>query len=226
MDYELNIQNNHYLAVINGRNFIIDTGSALSFVFDKSLTEIEIDGRPFPMSVNPLRLNQKKLEELIGVQIAGLLGLDLFGESGFLCLDKERMTVSFKTTALSPDAKSLPFTNMLALMASATLNGQERSVILDTGAQIGYLSRDAAEGLEPKGKITDYAPSFGGEIKTESYAVPVEICGEESVSTMGEMKGLLKMTLGMLGVDGIIGLNDFRWTKLVFDFYLNEMVFE
>ena len=64
MNYKL--VNNHYIVQIDGKNYLIDTGSPVSFWTNKPINEVVIGDRGYSLKNPPYRFNSEETNALVG----------------------------------------------------------------------------------------------------------------------------------------------------------------
>ena len=160
-NYRLEIVDKHpVLTNFLGKRFLVDTGSPISMT---------VNSEPFLLcgeSFESSKLNIiDTVQELSGLDVDGLIGLDV--------LSKFNVLISYKegVIKLSREAFHIPgqMVNMhviplkSAVTFEANLNGQPVRCILDTGAASAnyVVSAKLVEGLESAGECEDFYPGVG-----------------------------------------------------------------
>ena len=208
-----------HLVRIEGKLFILDTGSPVSFTFDDR-NKLILKTLPFDLPGNLLGIKKEDMDKLSGVDVAGFIGFDIIQREG-LTIDKQTQSVMFEADD-TYGFTQFPVRN-LSLMGIGLMDmecdicGQRVKAIFDTGASIGYVHKSLIGDAECTGEIEDFGPSFGGEIKTSKYRMDVGI-GDMTVTTeLAKMTFVVESQVGLLGYKAILGLNDFEWERVVID---------
>ena len=72
--YKYDLINSHYLVLIDGRRYLVDTGSESSFSLDDSLKSVTIDGVSYHLQPNRLSVQQKRETfEMVGTTFDGFI---------------------------------------------------------------------------------------------------------------------------------------------------------
>ena len=89
-------------------------------------------------------------------------------------------------------------------IVSPNIDGANRRMIFDTGAQISYLQNISLNTFPSAGIVNDFYPGVG-QFQTETYMVDISIGTKSQQLRCGSLPELLGMTLMMAGTEGIIG---------------------
>ena len=220
---EYSTPNGHVVITIAGRNYIIDTGSPLSFNF-VGIRTLEIEGRAFSFSSAQL-CSKEEADELTGIDIAGLIGTDILKKSG-LTIEPETGTLDFSadSAAIDPGAYAcLSFDYFMGqcLMTKDIFMGRRlRNAIIDTGAPVPYIAAELASFCEHTGeRYEDYNPNFGslrgeylrGELTFAHCPQKVS-----RIINAGVMPERLRRAYG--NTDAIFGVAALTDKKIIFDF--------
>ncbi len=213
--YTLSLVNRHLFAFTVEGRILVDTGAPKSASPSGQLT--------WGSSVR--RINKggyqnftfEKLSEDIGVQVDGLLGMDLLHRDTVLFdLPRSELTLGAPMPA---GAQSKTYSTVIGSdipVFATRLNGRSADVIWDTGAQFGYLTdRKFAEGVTPTDGFEDFSPLFGDIPAPESHIIPMVINGRnfterfglapDSVNPSGLSPVSMRHFLRTLKIDAIIG---------------------
>ena len=221
--YEFKFSGGCPLVKIDDMWFVIDTGSPISFYLNGWDQSLIINGEEFALPENPLGIDRDELELMIGEELAGILGLDILIKQGSLLLDQGNNMAGFGIQCAPDNSREISFgvRNVMGLKAleiEAVINGSEAKAIFDTGASIGYVNKALLGAAEHVGHITDYAPSFAGNVETESYMVDIRIEDSIKKCKVAQMTSLIEMSVGLLGYNSILGLNELEWSVFLIDF--------
>lgn len=221
-NYHYVISNGHHLAELDGKLFIIDTGSPVSFSMRDGLSEVCINGECFPLSAPPMQLDPQRVSGLVGIEADGFIGMDLLRRLGSVTFDRKNGRVffgngEFEAKVRTPLQIFELFGNAVPLM-DAEINGRRAHAILDTGACVGYVASALTEGAEPVGIVHDYNPMFG-DISGEKYNMTLSCGGVEFATQFVKMPMMIEMSLVfMQGVNAFVGLNNFTADAIRLDF--------
>lgn len=194
----------HLVVDFAGRRAILDTGSPLSF----GAGSLTLLGRPVILVGDGLGVSPEYLSEKIGTRIDALIGIDVLGQCYFE-LDCPSARCTFDTEAGEGAGSRVPLESMLGVpIAGAVIDGCPRRLIVDTGAQIGYLEDRLLRGRRALGSRVDFHPMLG-EFTTEAHEVPVTIGGLDLSLVFGTMPDTVRMVMGMASADGILGTDIF-----------------
>jgi hypothetical protein len=205
--YRLCLERGHLIVEIDGRCFLVDTGSPLSFARRGTLT---LAGKTYSLPTSGLGTDADTVGALANLQIDGLLGLDILGEFDVVFDVASAVMVVHTERQERPPGAATVTPRMGLLMVDAECSGRVCKAFLDSGAQYSYLPRGLDDGRAGKTK-RDFHPflgrfrvvlrrTLGGlrvgglSIKQHRHAEPPEI---------------LEKTLSALGVEGVVGTSLF-----------------
>lgn len=199
-EYDIKLADGHVL--IDGGNgwLLVDTGSPLSF---HESGRIILCGQSFSVPTELLNTDADYLSEHINECVGGLVGMDILGTFGVkFDLPAGKLTFGCPTDGMTriPSHTGLGYVSM-----DMTLNGRPVRVILDSGAPISYVSPSITEGLTPIGYKTDFHPT-AGVFETPIFEFPASFAGKDFTMQAGHLPGLMGMSVSLLGVKGIVGL--------------------
>ena len=214
---------NDYLIITdNDQNILVDTGSPMSFHPSGSIGfgENEFAAQSCIPGVSIPYLSEK-----VGCEMHGLLGMDIINhmpmlfslKDGFVLFDDDaRYLNHFKKYPLGPLSGGL-------VAITISVNGKNANVIIDSGAPISYIRPNFVSGLECAGIMDDFSP-FIGNFQTETFICEVDtLTGLEKYrQRFGIPPQIISMTLDMLQVDGIIGIELFKRYRIQLN---NQIVF-
>ncbi len=219
---ELIISNNHFILHLDGRNYVLDTGSPVSFNYYNG-NALEINGKRFAFS-SPVICPQKAVNDLTGMTIDGLIGTDIMKQTGLL-IDIENMTVVFSSHApADPEGRYASisfqyFMGMYLITNDVILGRRLQNAIIDTGAPVPYVSSALLSCFEPTGeKYEDFSPTFGvlkGEYRRGELILPCEDQEYKRSIKIGQMPGLLD---AFSQFDAILGITALSEKQVLFDF--------
>lgn len=208
-DYRIKLVNDH-IVIDDEQHLILDTGSPTSF---HSSGVINLSGEDISVGTSIVGVCSYYLSSNVGTSINGLVGMDIIhrysllvdARCGYLFIDDDAVySRSFKSFDLGPLAQGL-------IAIEMRVNNIPVRMIVDTGAPVSYIKESIVKGLVSNGEVNDFHP-FMGDFKTETYQCVVDsvVDGKQYNQTFGVLPNLLSMTLAMLQVDGIIGVDLFK----------------
>jgi Ca-activated chloride channel family protein len=204
--YELDLFDNHPVALIEGKRVLLDTGSPFS-VGDGS--ELKIAGNRFSPG-SQMGVTPEQLSRWMNTQIDALLGTDILSEFG-VSVDWWKSEVTFAPSGTNFTGLELP---MKLLMGTPVLRfegpGGMTDAIFDTGAKLCYMPRSAVQGRCPVNHLKDFHPMIG-PFETDVYELEIEIAGRSFVANCGVLPDSMTTLLsGMIGIEWIIGTDLLR----------------
>jgi hypothetical protein len=229
MKYRLHLLNRHLFLDLPEGLTLVDTGAPYSASTTGALTW---EGRSIPVRQGGyLGFTFDQLSHEIGLQIKGLLGMDVLARASLhFSLGSEELQVGAPLPADTPAHPHYLYMVVSGFelpLFSVRLNGHPAKVAWDTGAQFGYVA-DARflAGLRPEKGFHDFSPLFGDLDPQESFEVPFEL-GQKSfterVALAPEVGGggisplPLRPFLRQVGIDAIIGPRFLETTDLWLD---------
>ena len=197
----LHFRNEHLFLENDGAWWLFDTGAPISFGIQP---EFVLEGVNFRLADTYFGLNADTLTGFVGVECAGLLGVDVLGQFDFL-LDISSGTVDVSSGMLEHVGRPIPLDNFMgAPIVLPRIRGIDRRMFFDTGAQISYLQHDDLATFPPAGDVTDFYPGFG-QFQTKTYDVETVLGDATFVLRCGTLPELLAATLTLANTEGIIG---------------------
>jgi predicted aspartyl protease len=219
-------------------NFVLDTGTAPSILNERSLEKLGLPltqssivavGRSIktqqtvlpnlglgPIHVTALRVNVmdlSRLEKNLGIEVAGLIGMDVLGRASFQ-LDYEKRQLEFGPVAQHGVRVSYDATTGLAL-AEATLQRKPVRLVVDTGSDlvVVYGSRWATFG--------SVSPTFDEEGASVAERVPARPIAHPELALGGHqfsgMRTYYVPSAGQTPYDGFFGVRALKLRGLSFD---------
>jgi len=205
MNYKLKIKNNHLSVQLASGCWLIDTGSPMSF--GAGVVDTGHEKHQVPTSLLGLTLG--KLQEFVGQDYVGLLGVDILNR--YAChfdVPNGKMTF-FKEAPSSKPGKRVALDQVMGVpLLDAEVDGQTQRLIFDTGAQYSYLKNIDKKSEDRVGRGRDFHPMLGnfdiefflkklgiGSIKTD-----IQVASNPDVTVMCQT----------FKADGILGLEPLR----------------
>jgi len=220
--YPLLFEKKHLFLVLNDQKWLIDTGSPASFGDSETLN---ICNQIFDLGDNYGILNTQELSSHIGLDIVGLIGVDILNSFDIL-FNMKKYYISFSETSLALDGEHIPIDSFMGIpIILISINRTDRRMYFDTGAQISYFQDKLLKDFPSNGRITDFYHGIGN-FGTETYLLDMRIAKMDHTVVCGSLPDMLSETLMMASVDGIIS-NEVMENSIVGYFpRRNEMVFK
>ena len=214
--------NDHPVVRLGGGNYIVDTGSPFSFDYS-GMRAVEIGSHGFLLSACSI-CEKEIADALTGTDIAGFIGMEILLQTG-LTIDLENGTLNF---ACVPDTDGSAeyaelafdlFEGAHIVTDDLFLRRRLRSVIVDTGARIPYLTARLTGVLEKTGEpYLDISPQFG-TLSGEYLRGDLILSTDTRDAARSIKAGLLPELLDRAGLfDGIVGVTALTDKRIVFDF--------
>ena len=214
--------NDHPILMYNDQNILVDTGSPVSIHPSGSLV---IGDNEFSVQSSVPLVSIQYISEKVGCEIHGLLGMDVINSMPTMFSLKDGFMFMDDDAKYSAHFKKFPLSQMSGGLVAITIsvNGKEANMIVDSGAPISYIRSDFVVGLESVGIMEDFSP-FIGNFQTETFICDVDTMTNQDVykQRFGIPPQIISMTLDMLNVDGVIGIELFKRNRLQFS---NHTVF-
>ena len=188
--YKYKLLNNHYVVEIDDKHYILDTGYPYSVTFRNDLNMVKVNGRFHALTPPGYRFNIKKTHQLVGYPVDGLIGLDVFGDSGFTIYkdNEEGGRIDFASKDI--DGITCP---IVAMQIAPVINvNNNKYYLVDTGARYAYGNKSVFTGLTPYDVVNDYNPTLGDlrspiyhtEIEIKGKRCPLDVCDNSNVTSM------------------------------------------
>ena len=208
--YPLEVVSGHLIAVMGETRAFLDTGAPISIGRGRlSVLGQDVNLRPALANVTPEYLSEK-----IGTRVDALLGTDVLARYYF-DVDIDRATCTFTRSPSRVRGRRIPVTQFLKTpIVQATIAGRPVRLIVDTGAQLGYLTEALVQGCERLEPRRDFHPLLG-EFTVDVYRVPMEVGGFGASLPFGVATPAIRQMLEVSGTDGIIGTDLLKlfWTR-------------
>lgn len=160
MYHKLIINNNHLCVRLPSGDWLVDTGSPLSF----GEAPVEIGDNTHEVAKTLPGLSLAQLREFVGEGYVGLLGTDILNR--YLChFDIPNRRMGFRGELRErPSLKRIRLDMLpggIPVVSAEMNDGFRQRLIFDTGAQYSYLNNIEREEAERIGRGTDFHPSLG-----------------------------------------------------------------
>ena len=207
----LTTSNGHFIVTVDNKNFIIDTGSPVSYSFTEKPTFVLFGDKHLTFLPFPIKGAAKEIEDLVHMPIDGIIGLSTMKELKRMEISKEKGYVKFGGDSVSDSAGySIPFEeNNGVLTIGIKVNGKDTRVILDSGARIDYMDPSLLDTSNAISHESDYNPILG-HFEVDGYKTTYGI-GDQEIETITygatDMLKSYVLSMGIRGVSGVVGLN-------------------
>lgn len=193
------------------------------------------DRIPVPNADSPR--DAEYLSEHIGTEIDGLIGMDILGQYDWV-YDASACALFFSKPGTSdadvmdlmdPAARRIPVTGAFGGLPviEVEIDGATRTVLFDTGAQIGYFfDPEDMVGHETTDRFVDFSPLYNRPLPTETRNVLCNIGGVQRKLRTGLVTEGALMFLPEHGIEGIVGLEVTRWGRWAFSPQRGYMCFD
>ena len=201
MNYKL--VNNHYIVQIDGKNYLIDTGSPVSFWTSKPINEVVIGDHAYNLKHPPYRFNSEETNALVGVEVDGFIGMDVISQTG-LTIYKDG-EIMFRV--MGREGNQIPMTKNWPLVVSCGSNMMNGKFIIDTGAKYGYGVSGLFYNKESYAHVYDYNPSLG-HLDSDIYHLDIVIGGQNKTIDVcnNRIVGSTLMNMGAIMIGSISSL--------------------
>jgi len=200
----LNFRDGHLFLETDGQLWLFDTGAPTSF---GSQSALSLAGETFQLTDGYMGLTASTLSDLVSVECAGLLGVDILGQFDFV-LDLSHGpigTIEISSGILELAGKSVHIDEVIGIpIVTVRIGGADYRMFFDTGAQISYFQHDSIVDYPSAGAINDFYPGVG-KFQTETHNVNVALGETEFTLRCGTLPDLLAATLMVADTTGIIG---------------------
>jgi hypothetical protein len=199
--FDLFVESGHLLFTVEGRVWILDTGSPASF---GTACDLIVDGRAYPVAGSYMGLDGAALSALAEVEVCGLIGVDILNQLDVV-LDCPGGSLLASHTELAAQGEMLPLTKFMGVpLLQAQLDGEMYTMFFDTGASIGYFQMHGLDRHAPLGVARDYYPGMG-HFETETWRLPMRLAGLDIPMRCGRLPDPLVPMLIMASASGIVG---------------------
>ena len=226
----LTTSNGHFIVTVDNKNFILDTGSPVSYSFTDKPTFVLFGDKHLTFLPFPLKGVAKEIESLVNMPVDGIIGLSTMKELKRMEISKEEGYVKFGREASSDDSfYSIPFEeNMGVLTIGLKVNGKDTRVILDTGARIDYMDPSLLDTSNIISHESDYNPILG-HFEVDGYKTTY-IIGDHGFDTITygatDMLKNYVLSMGIRGVSGVVGLNSIlmKVRRIAIEYEKNQII--
>ena len=166
-----------------------------------------------------------KMSELLGKEITALLGMDILSSCD-LFLDYHSLEAIFSREPMDFEGQSVGMRHFMGMpIIDVIVGGKLRSVYVDTGSNLSFLSQDIMN-IELEDQLSqDFFPEVG-IFKTKTLKLETKIGSEKIEITYGVLPIHLNRAMSAVGVDGIIGYDFFSNHKVLISPSRGELRFK
>lgn len=209
----LTTSNGHFIVTIDDKNYILDTGSPVSYSFADKTSFVLFGDKHLTFLPFPLKGVKEEIEELVNMPVSGITGLDTMKELKRMEISKEEGYVKFGGDSVSDSiGYSIPFEESNGVLTiGIKVNGKDTRVILDTGARIDYMDPSLLDTSSAISHERDYNPILG-HFEVDGYKTTYGIGDQEIETITYGATDMLKnyvLSMGIRGVSGVVGLDAF-----------------
>ena len=218
------ITDGHTIVTINNVRYLLDTGSPISF---GEVPVVSIDGKDFALQPSALGMTIEKINRLSGLQIDGLMGMNILQQFDVRITPHETF-FSSTTFPLADNAVSLPIVDSIMTIPVVQIGiaGETHRLYFDTGAKLAYLHEDLLEGQESNGEMNDFYPTIG-TFTVPTHRVSIDIGGQQpETMTFGVLPPPLKPLLYFGNIKGILGSELLRKYNVVLSNLTKQIILE
>ena len=217
-EYPISFENEHFIATIDGKRVLIDTGSPMSL---SDGIEFNLMGKQYRFPRQVAQFNIKEISELIGLDIDVLIGTDVLLDHNCAIIYSERRAVFFNRHDVF-HGKTIQIQAIMGVpVVNININGNNHRAFLDSCAKLSYVSKSVAESFPEVGDEEDFYPMIGRFI-TKTYDVAVSFGGAMLNLKCGVLPQTLSSLLSVTGVDAIIGVEIFNYFDISFELKNNK----
>lgn len=149
-------------------------------------------------------LDSDGLSQLVGVDTAGLLGVDILNRFDII-MDLPGVSIAFSKAPLMNTGCHVPLTDFMEIpICEVKLGESHLSAFFDTGAQISYFEATALERFPREGNVTDFYPGIG-RFDVETYRAEIEIGRKPFHLRSAPLPSVLGFVTDMAAARGIVG---------------------
>ena len=219
------LSNNHILFELEGDNYLIDTGSPMSFsFFDKR--SISLNQKTYEFS-KIKGCSKSEVDQLARMNVSGIIGMDIISKTS-LTVDYENNKIEFNQTNIECDDNQYASFEFSLFMGGyittqdLCCNGIKfRNCVIDSGAHISYIKENLLRSEdELNEQYSDYSPKIG-EISGYFYSSIISSSNYDLSVKVGKMPFVLASLF-----DGIIGFNALSNKLISIDFKNNRIIFK
>lgn len=195
------------------RKVIVDTGSPISF---SDVNSIRFLNDRYSRSNHPLLA---MIQKYLSSQISGLIGMDILNQYDLSFIYDRSLgrwiVKPWQVNTSEGDRFDVEHYGGVPVV-EAFVDGKRGKFFLDTGATISFIRKGWISHQPYIGEAEDFFPTLG-IFSTDMYRCQLQFANREFSDSMGVMPEGLEVLIPDW-IDGIIGLNVLRDTKINFGF--------
>jgi hypothetical protein len=202
-----------------GQRFILDTGSPNSFC-ESGQVDLHEGFINVPKKI--MHVDAAYLQENVGIQLDGLLGLDILSKKSFSIQYNSLSFTIYDSVNELHVVDGLQYFEATAMIFKipVSINDASVNLILDTGAHISYLNPEYVSiDTNNLRRTNDFNPLLGNFEASMVEEFEYSINGKIIIHEVGLSPNQLKTMLGQLRAGGVFGYELFN--KMDF-YYLKE----
>jgi hypothetical protein len=197
----------------NNRKIIVDTGSPISF---SDVNSIRFLNDRYNRSNHPLLA---MIQKYLSSQISGLIGMDILSQYDLSFIYDRALgrwiVKPWHIGIIDGDRFDVEYYGGVPVV-EAWVDGKRGKFFLDTGATVSFIRKGWINHQPYIGEAEDFFPTLG-IFSTDLYRCQLKFANREFSDSMGVMPEGLEILIPDW-IDGIIGLNVLRDTKINFGF--------
>jgi hypothetical protein len=219
--FNIEIFDNHIIAIINDKKVLLDTGAPFSFSDGSSL---EILGEKYNFPSDFFGVTIDNINNLLGTQINVFLGLDVLSKLNFL-IEWSKNNIYFSSEPIKIDGVRIyPDFSYGPPLLNIRIEDKVLRVYLDTGAKISYMKSEITSCYPLVWKAKDFYPILG-HFETNIYELPITLANYTFKIKVGNLPSILQRFLDMMGnPDGVLGNDVFGYFDICFNFTNKELI--
>lgn len=157
MEYPLRQTNGHIVVTIDGKDWLVDTGSPLSF----GDIDFVLNGRKIQLLAECMGIGARFLTEHTDIPLTGLLGTDILNSLDVV-FDLPKGVIQLNPELAVHTGAEIPISLCMGVpVLSARINGEPMHCFFDTGAQVSYASSLLLRQEDQIGIFQDFYPTLG-----------------------------------------------------------------
>lgn len=196
--YNYTLSNNHYIINIEGNNYLLDTGSPVSFSLKSGLNSVIINQRRYSLPYNVMNLDIEATRELVGMDVDGFIGMDIIRQTSLTIYKDGR--IEFRALPEQGHKLDMLAGSMKLIKLKIQSNDYVSTYLVDTGARYAYGVEELFKGNKPFGHIRDYNPRLG-HFESDIYHIYVDfgpIQKTLDIADSVEVRGDLRSTMSLI----------------------------
>lgn len=170
------VLNNHIIIGIDGKKFLLDTGSPSSFWTYEPIDSIEINNKQFTLSPKPSYLKLNQVEDLVGAKVDGFIGLNIIAQTSLTIYKNGE--IKFGVDDIDGVTTKLFTNDYLSIQVGSNL--VTGKLLLDTGAKYGYGIKSLFYNQKSFARVSDYNPQLSN-LESDIYHLNIVIGGVNKV---------------------------------------------